>query len=126
MKFFRIILWVQTLYYFITGIWPVADITSFMEVTGSKTDIWLVKTVAVLLLAISVSFFVQLFNKRNPAPAIALAMSCCVALGTIDFYYVTADVIAPVYLLDGVLQILLLTAWIVFLLKNHKNFRRLP
>ena len=63
MKFFRIILWVQTLYYFITGIWPVADITSFMEVTGSKTDIWLVKTVAVLLFAISVSFCAYLIKE---------------------------------------------------------------
>jgi hypothetical protein len=56
MKLFRIVLWVQTIYYLLTAIWPLADIESFMLVTGRKTDIWLVKTVSVLLLAVVFSF----------------------------------------------------------------------
>lgn len=40
----------QGLYYSISGIWPLLSIDTFMAVTGPKTDIWLVKTVGVLLM----------------------------------------------------------------------------
>ena len=35
-----------------TGIWPLLDIESFQDVTGSKTDLWLVRTVGVLVAVI--------------------------------------------------------------------------
>jgi hypothetical protein len=84
MKAFRIILWIQTLYYFITAAWALVDIKSFMEITGPKTDIRLVKTVSVLLLAISLCFLANLFVKTNPWPVIILAVGCCIFLAFID------------------------------------------
>src|SRR5690606_5458945 len=41
---------VQGLYFFLTAVWPLLHIESFQLVTGFKTDIWLVDTVAFLLI----------------------------------------------------------------------------
>ncbi|VTR52312.1 Uncharacterised protein [Sphingobacterium thalpophilum] len=46
---------IQGIYYCLTGIWPVIHISSFMAVTGPKTDLWLVKMVGLLSLAIGLS-----------------------------------------------------------------------
>ncbi|NJK94616.1 MAG: hypothetical protein HC905_06550 [Bacteroidales bacterium] len=48
---------VQGSYFFLTGVWPIIDIHSFMRVTGPKEDIWLVKTVGALTIAISLVLF---------------------------------------------------------------------
>ncbi|MEM5786496.1 MAG: hypothetical protein AAGU11_04200, partial [Syntrophobacteraceae bacterium] len=40
---------VQGLYYIPTGIWPLLHMSSFLKITGPKTDLWLVNTVGLLL-----------------------------------------------------------------------------
>jgi len=42
----------QGSYYVLTGVWSLVHIRSFQAVTGPKTDLWLVKTVGVLVIAI--------------------------------------------------------------------------
>lgn len=39
----------QGLFYLATGVWPLIHIDSFLAVTGSKTDLWLVYTVGLLV-----------------------------------------------------------------------------
>src|SRR5688500_16309585 len=92
-KVFHTLLWIQGLYTLITAVWPLIHIESFMKVTGPKTDIWLVKTVAVLLVAISVCFISNIFIRTNPLPVILLALSSGAGLIFIDFYYTSNDVI---------------------------------
>jgi hypothetical protein len=41
----------QGVYYLLTGVWPLPSIGSFQRVTGPKTDLWLVRTVGVLVAA---------------------------------------------------------------------------
>ena len=53
MKLFQWLFRLSGVFYFITGVWPVLHISSFKEVTGPKTDIWLVKTVGLLMVALS-------------------------------------------------------------------------
>ncbi|HSV12297.1 MAG TPA: hypothetical protein VLI68_16075 [Hanamia sp.] len=120
MKLFRITLWVQSLYYFLTGIWPLADIGSFMKVTGPKTDIWLVKTVAVLLMSISFSFVAGLLVRSHWLPLAILAICCCISLAAIDFYYVHKNIISAIYLSDGIIHTLLLLTWIIVLAQVKK------
>jgi hypothetical protein len=55
MKAVSYILLVQGIYWLVTGVWGLVDIVSFMKVTGPKTDVWLVKTVSVLIVVISLS-----------------------------------------------------------------------
>jgi hypothetical protein len=42
----------QGAYYLVSGAWSVVHIDSFQKVTGRKTDLWLVKSVGLLLGAI--------------------------------------------------------------------------
>jgi hypothetical protein len=113
MRLFRITLTAQAVYYLVTAIWPLVHIGSFMAVSGPKTDIWLVKTVAVLLLAISACFITQLIVRGNERPVAVLAMSCSAGLLFIDCYYALNGTISKVYLADGLAQLCLLFTWII-------------
>lgn len=92
-----------------------------MEVTGPKTDVWLVKTVAVLLLAISISFITSFFLRKINIPVITLAISCCLVLLFIDCYYVWNGTIAEIYLLDALAEVFLLILWAIVIAKHNKR-----
>ena len=121
MKLYRVTLLLQTIYYLITSVWPLIDIESFMRVTGPKTDVWLVKTVSVLLLAISFSFIAAFLFRLYNLSVITLATSCCVLLILIDCYYAANGTISKIYLLDAFLQICFLAGWIFIILKKVKG-----
>lgn len=59
-KLYKGLLWIQGAYTSLTALWGLIDIDSFMAVTGPKNDIWLVKTVSVVLLAIGIGMIVRL------------------------------------------------------------------
>jgi hypothetical protein len=117
MRLYRFTLLVQTVYYFITAIWPIIDIESFMKVSGPKTDTWLVKTVGALLLAMVLSFVSALFQKNAHWPTVILAAASCVALAFIDCYYVFNGTIWKVYLGDAVVEIVLLILWLLIIVR---------
>jgi len=74
-----------------------------MLVTGYKTDIWLVKMVGLLSVAIGLSLLIRTKN-----PDKVLSLGAAAALLAIDVYYATEEVISPIYLLDACLQALLI------------------
>jgi hypothetical protein len=121
MRLYRFILLIQTLYYFITAAWALVDIDSFIKVTGPKTDIWLVKTVAVLLLAICAAFSTAFIQKIVNSPVVMLAVTCCLVLIIVDCYYVWTKTISKVYLLDAIIEFIVLVLWVFFLVKNSKR-----
>jgi len=43
---------VQGIYFFVTGVWPLISTNTFQMVTGPKTDLWLAKTVGIILATI--------------------------------------------------------------------------
>jgi hypothetical protein len=114
----NILSWVQGLVCIVTGLWPVFDINSFMYVTGPKTDIWLVKTVGLILTALGIGLIAAVLKKQITHPVILIALLNALALAGIDIYYATNDTISDVYLADAVLEITIAAGWIV-VLKNH-------
>ena len=38
LSLFTLLLWIQGLYYLMTGVWPLVSIETFQTVTGRKTD----------------------------------------------------------------------------------------
>ena len=96
------------------------DIDSFMMVTGPKTDIWLVKTISVLLIPIVVCLGAALFLKLQPLPVLLVGSCTAAGLAAIDFYYTANRTIKWVYAVDGVLEILFLLTWIYLLLHWRK------
>jgi hypothetical protein len=82
-----------------------------MEVTGYKTDIWLVKTVGALLIPIAACLYAHLFIKTDHTPALLLGGLTAVAFICIDLYYALTDVISDIYLADALVELLFLIAW---------------
>jgi hypothetical protein len=117
-KIYSILLWVQGVYTLLTALWGLVDIKSFMRVTGPKTDIWLVKTVSVLLLPITFCFFAALFLNMPFLSVSIIGIMTTAGLAAIDFYYTANRTIKWVYALDGIVDVLFLLTWIYLLL--HK------
>jgi len=92
-----------------------------MEVTGPKTDIWLVKTVSLLLVTVSLCFIASLFIQTDRRPVLVLAIGCCLSLASIDFYYAGKKIISTIYYVDGVLQLIFLFAWVVIIRWRKKT-----
>lgn len=112
----HILPFLQGLYFIITGIWPLVHIESFLYITGYKTDIWLVKTVGILILPYSVLCFYTIGNtKRNTAIA-TVNIICCLGLAWVDLYYYLKGIISWVYLIDFALEMIFSAYWIFYLL----------
>ncbi|MGI8600886.1 MAG: hypothetical protein ACR2KB_16650 [Chitinophagaceae bacterium] len=112
MRLYKGILLIQGTYTALTALWALVDIDSFMKITGPKTDIWLVKTVAVILLAIGLTFLTHAFLPKINLTAIVLALSTSLGLAIIDFYYVSEGIISHIYGVDGILQVGFIIIWI--------------
>ncbi len=115
MKFPKIIfylLFFQATYFLLTAVWPLAHIESFIWITGYKYDVWLVKTVAVLVLNSSMCFFLTLVLKEQSVPVFLLSFISCIGFLFVDVYYALNSVIDKVYLVDGLLQLMLLVVWL--------------
>jgi hypothetical protein len=104
---------IQAGYFFLTGVWPLVHIQSFMAVTGPKVDIWLVKCVGVLVGVIGIVMGLAIWHDRLTAEIILLAMGSAAGLMAIDVIYVLKRVIDKIYLLDAAVELVLIAGWIV-------------
>jgi hypothetical protein len=93
----------QGIYYLLTGIWPVVHISSFMLITGPKTDLWLVKMVGLLAASVGITILVM---RRAQSQFTILNYTTAVSFLIIDVYYSMTGVISNIYLADAVLQLL--------------------
>jgi hypothetical protein len=121
MKFIRILAVAQVVYIAVTALWPLVDIKSFMEITGPKTDVWLVKTVAALLLPISLTMSTLLYTARDQRSLFVLGASTAAAFLVVDLYYSLNDVISDIYLLDAVIEFFFLIGWAVVVFRKPPN-----
>ncbi len=110
---------VQGLYFSVTGIWPLIHINSFMAVTGPKVDIWLVKTVGILIFIIGLGLLAAGIKRRITFPLALIATGSALGLFFIDVIYVWQGTISPIYLLDAVLESILVISWCVYITKNN-------
>jgi hypothetical protein len=128
------LLWVQGAYYLLTGVWPLVSIETFQMVTGPKTDHlqspnpteadhWLVMTVGVLITAVAVSLLTAAWRRSASAEVAALAVSAAAGLTAIDVIYVYRQVIAPIYLVDAGLEVVLIAAWALALAAGRSGRR---
>lgn len=106
----------QGVYLTVSGVWPLIRIDSFQRVTGAKTDLWLVKTVGLLLVAIGVGLILASARQAFDAPIVFVAMASAAALLAIELVYVSRRVISPIYLVDAAIEAAFLIGWTVALL----------
>lgn len=104
---------IQGIYFFITGIWPIISIGTFQLVTGPKTDLWLVKTVGIILAVIGAVLIFAQVNAEINASIIFLAIGSALSLAIVEFVYVLKRVISAIYLLDAAIELILIAWWLL-------------
>jgi drug/metabolite transporter (DMT)-like permease len=108
----------QGLYYLLTALWPFFSLQSFITVTGPKTDVWLVRTVAALLIVIGVALIVGSSTTPRASEAVCLGILSALALAIIDTYYALRRVIRKIYLCDAVVEVLFMLCWGLYLARE--------
>lgn len=104
--------WLQGLYFLVTGIWPLVSIGTFQLVTGPKVDLWLVKTVGLLIAVIALTLLMAARRGKIGPEVCFLAMASAAALAAVDIVYALSDRIRDIYLLDAVAEIGLVILWL--------------
>jgi hypothetical protein len=110
---------IQGGYYLLTGIWALVDIYSFQLVTGPKTDLWLVRTVAVLIAVSGAVLLAAAYRRRISPEIFLLAVGQAIGLMAIDIIYVSMGVISAIYLADAVVQLGLAGGWLFGWWREH-------
>ena len=116
LNLFSLLAILHGVFYAITGIWPLVHIGSFQRVTGPKTDLWLVRTVGLLITVIGIAILAAGYRGTPSTEMVILAVGAPIALIAVDLIYVAAGVIARIYLLDAVVEFALMVAWIVLVM----------
>jgi hypothetical protein len=106
---------IQGVYYLVAGVWPLVSMSTFLAVTGPKTDLWLVDTVGVLVAVIGITLLAGAWRGRAAAEVAILAIGSALALTGIDVIYVMRGVIGNVYLLDAGAEVFLIAVWVAAL-----------
>ncbi|WP_293901012.1 hypothetical protein [Sporocytophaga sp.] len=119
-KYLMLLLWMQGGYFFITGVWPLVHIYSFMVVSGPKTDIWLVRTVGILITSISLGLQASAIMKKAEVPIMIIAFGSALGLLFVDVIYVSKNVIAETYLADAFVEMLFLISWLIIFWRLRK------
>ncbi len=120
-KAITVLCWLQSIYFLITGIWPFIHLESFLMVTGPKNDIWLLKTVSVLILAVGLSLLTAAKKHEINTSILILAISSALGLAGIDIYYASTDIIWDIYLADAVAEIVIVAAWLILWFKRNNK-----
>jgi len=89
--------------------------TSFLAVTGPKTDLWLVRTVALLITIVGASLLTAARGEAPGAAVLVLAVGSALGLACVDIIGWATGAISPIYLADAAVEIplaaVLLAAW---------------
>jgi hypothetical protein len=113
MRLDYIVALVQGIYFFVTGIWPIISINTFQKVTGPKMDLWLVKTVGIILATIGAVLIFAQANTEINSSIILLAIGSALSLAIVELVYVAKRVISPIYLADAIIELILIAWWIL-------------
>lgn len=103
---------IQGVFYLVTGLWPLIHIDSFQLVTGPKTDLWLVRTVGVLVTVIGAALVSASRGRRITSEITLLAVGSALGLAAIDLIYALSGRISAIYLADAAAEILLAVLWV--------------
>jgi hypothetical protein len=106
----RPVLMAQGAYYAATGLLPFASRRAFEAVTGPKREWWLVQTVGLLVTVVGGALISGAARRRTSPELLAVAAGSAASLAAVDVVYVARGRIAPSYLGDAAVQLVLLGA----------------
>jgi hypothetical protein len=110
---FRRVAQTQGAIFLASGLWPVFHLKSFEKVTGPKEDEWLVKTVGLLLASTGAALLRAAMKRdRIPKELRALGAGQSAILASVSCYYSLKGRISKIYLLDTLMESLIVAAWL--------------
>lgn len=107
----RLTPFVQGGYYVLTGLWGVVELDSFQAVTGPKSDLWLVRTVGLMIVVVGAVLAEAAVKRRITPEIVLLGVGSALGLACIDIVYATLGRISLIYYLDAIAEILILMGW---------------
>ncbi len=116
----RTLLRLQAVYYIVTGVWPLLSLRSFEWVTGPKVDEWLVHMVGLLAATIGVTLWAGARANRPADPMVLLSIMSATSFAFIDVRYASIGRIAPIYLGDAIVEVLLAALVMMAWYRDHK------
>jgi hypothetical protein len=111
-QLFPLVALLQGIYYAATGIWSLVSPGTFQKVTGPKTDIWLVKTVGVLVTVIGGVLAMAGLRRQTTREVPLLGIGSAAGLAAIDVIYASRGRISPIYLADAAANAAIIAAWL--------------
>tara|TARA_R110002020_G_scaffold254617_1_gene468353 strand:+ start:35858 stop:36163 length:306 start_codon:yes stop_codon:yes gene_type:complete len=87
--------------------------STFLKITGPKTDLWLVQVVGILILVIGTVLLISSYAKKRNPQIILLAAGSALAFIIIDTTYFLSGVISAIYLLDALIDLVFLIFWLL-------------
>jgi hypothetical protein len=108
------------IYYLVSALWSLVSIRSFQRVTGRKTDIWLVRTVAILLVVIGMVLLIAGFRRRSVAEFALLGGGTAMGLAGVDAVYGLRRRISRIYLLEALAELTIIVAWALAWLRQKR------
>lgn len=108
----RVMMRAQGAFNMVNGLWPLLHLRSFETVFGRKTDHWLVRTVAGLLLVVGVAQVSAEADASSIRTARRIGIGTSLVLGSIDVIYAPRRRISRLYLLDALAEGTIIAAWL--------------
>lgn len=105
----------QGFYYLVAGLWPLFGMRIFMVLTGPKTDLWIVKTLGLLLSVIGVFLIGAGVRCKHSRELMMLAIGSVGVLAGVDISYAAKEVTSGVYLLYSFLEIVIIILLLILL-----------
>jgi hypothetical protein len=102
----------QGAYHGVTGLWPVLHMSSFIRVTGPKRDLWLVRTVGLLMGALGLGLSLAARRGRVEPPLALAAAAAAAGVAAVDLTPGPPARISRLYLADGVAHLGLVALWV--------------
>lgn len=101
----------QGLYDLFGGLWPLLHMRSFAAVTGPKSDEWLVRAVAGILVVVGAGLLHDVRRGYVPITMARTAMGVSLVLALVALISSLAGWISWVYFLDGIAHATLFLGW---------------
>jgi hypothetical protein len=93
------------------GLWPLVAMPSFLAVAGPKTDLWLVRTLGLLVVVIALVLLRAARSGKVSDDVALLGAASALAFACLDVVFVSTRDVPSVYLLDAIPEILLVAGW---------------
>jgi hypothetical protein len=103
---------IQAAYFVMTGLWPLIHLRSFERVTGRKQEPWLVRTVAMFVVAVGAALGLGVIRRDVDEQMKVLGVLGALAPSVIETPEAICGRISRIYLVDAALEAILIWLWL--------------